>query len=161
MIWAMLIFTMMIASMASMQTSSRSPVLALAVILVIFSSGLRYKTGYDFDAYESIHYAIANGETLIGIEPGWIAFNTIALTFTSSPVGLFMLASLFIYGIIGWVLHKESKHAAVALLAFLLQLHFYWESLSILRQYMAIALSFLAAYNWISNRKVAFFSFVC
>ena len=154
--WTLIIITMLIASAASLHRPSRSHALILATIIIVATSGIRYKTGYDFDAYENIYIAIANGEAPTGIEPSWIALNTISATIINSPIAIFISSSALIYGIISFVLYKESEYAAIGLLAFVLQIYFYWESLSIIRQYAAIALSLLAIHNWINNRKKIF-----
>ena len=64
------------------------------------------------------------------------------------------------YGLIAWVLYRESEYAAFAVLAFLLNVPFYWESLAMLRQYVAIAICLLAARQWLRGRRMSFFALV-
>lgn len=130
------------------------------VFIVIFISGIRYKTGYDYDNYVEIYNNIALGSLDERVEYAWFALNMAAYYGLDSPSGVFFFSSLLIYVPIAWILYKESKYAAVAFTAFIFGVQFYWESLSILRQYVGISFALLASWRWIKGRKTDFILFL-
>lgn len=156
MIWVAIVVIFLISSASSLlsiKKSSRSIILFISIAILIAISGVRYKTGYDFDQYIKIFNSISAGDDFLGVELGWIVLNRFIFEILNSPVGVYALSSFFIYGPLAWVLYRESRYAAFGMLAFVLQVYFYWESLSIIRQYVAISLAILAAYYWISCKK--------
>ncbi len=123
-------------------------------------SAIRHKTGYDFDSYVDIYREASSGNEPEGVEWGWQLVNGLSHLLFGSAQGVFFLTSIVIYGLIAWVLYRESEYAAFAILAFLLNIPFYWESLAILRQYVAIAICLLAARQWLRGRRISFFALV-
>ncbi len=158
--WVLLILGVMAAVVASSSRHARMPMFVLAVVLLIFVSAIRYKTGYDFDSYVDIYREASNGSSPDGMEWGWHLVNGLSKLLFGSAQGVFLLTSIVIYGLIAWVLYRESEYAAFALLAFLLNVPFYWESLATLRQYVAIAICLLAARQWVKGERVSFFVLV-
>lgn len=160
MIWVLLILGTLVATVASADRNARKPLFALAVMLLIFVSAIRHKTGYDFDSYVEIYRATSIGDPPDDIEWGWRLINGLANLLVGSVQGVFFFSSLLIYGLIGWTLYRESSYAAYPLLAWVLNIPFYWESLTILRQYVAIAICLLAAKQWLDGRRGSFFALV-
>jgi hypothetical protein len=158
--WALLVLAAVIAVVASVDRHARLPMFVLMVTLLILVSAIRHKTGYDFDNYVDIYRETSNGYRPEGVEWGWQLIDNVARLLFGSPQGVFFLTSLVIYGLIGWVLYRESAYAAYAMLALLLNGPFYWESLAILRQYMAIAICLLAARQWLEGKHLRFFVLV-
>jgi hypothetical protein len=158
--WVLLILGALAAVIASVDKHARMPVFVLAVVVLILVSAIRYKTGYDFDSYVDIYRDTANGTLPEGVEWGWQLINGLSHLVFDSAQGVFLLSSIVIYGLIAWVLYRESEYAAFAMLAFLLNVPFYWESLATLRQYVAIAICLLAARQWLLERRISFFALV-
>lgn len=128
----------------------------LMIIVVIFVSGIRYKTGYDYDNYVEIYKNIVQGSLDERVEYAWFYLNKAAYYIFDSPSGVFIVSSFLIYAPIAWVLYRESKAAAIAFAAFIFGVQFYWESLSILRQYIGISIALLASWCWVKGRKIEF-----
>jgi hypothetical protein len=158
--WVILIFAALAAVVASDLKLARMPTYVMAVVILITVSAVRYKTGFDFDNYVEIYRDTASGNPTEGVEWGWRLIDNLARLLFNSAQGVFILTSFMIYGIITWVLYRESTFAAFAILALLLSSQFYWESLAMLRQYMAIAICLLAARHWLQGRPVWFFATV-
>lgn len=158
--WVLLILSALVAVIASADRHARGPVFFFAVVFLILVSAIRHKTGYDFDSYVDIYREASSGNGPEGVEWGWQLVNGLSLVLFGSAQGVFFLTSIVIYGLIAWVLYRESEYAAFAVLAFLLNIPFYWESLAILRQYVAIAICLLAARQWLRGRWISFFALV-
>jgi transmembrane protein EpsG len=158
--WVLLILGAFVAVIASADRHARMPMYALTVVFLILVSAIRYKTGYDFDNYVDIYRETSNGNPPEGVEWGWQLIDSLARLLFNSAQGVFFLTSFLIYGLIAWVLYRESEYAAYAMLALLLSISFYWESLAILRQYVAIAICLLAARQWLQGRPIWFFALV-
>lgn len=155
--WSSLIIVSTFAALAAFDRHFRKISYIFSIVVLIAISSIRYKTGYDFDNYVSIYETNSLADTS-GTEVGWIAINQILKLISNSSFSIFIFSSLLIYGSISALLYRESKYAAIGMLAFLLNIPFYWESLSILRQYSAIALSLIAAFSWVKGRKNTFFT---
>jgi transmembrane protein EpsG len=158
--WILMIFSVLVAVVASADRHARMPMFAISVIFLIMISAIRHKTGYDFDSYVDIYREAVAGNPAEGVEWGWIVVNGLVHLLVGSAQGVFLLTSVVIYGLIAWVLYSESKFAALAILAFLLNVQFYWESLAMLRQYVAIAICLLAARQWLRGKWNQFFAFL-
>jgi hypothetical protein len=154
--WSTLLITSSFAALAAFDRYFRKSTYVLAVITIIVISGMRYKTGFDFDNYVEIYEgtSLANKG---GSEIGWVLINQVLKYATNQFVIVSILSSVAIYGIIGYLLYKESQYAAIALFAFLVNIPFYWESLSIIRQYIAISLVLAASFYWIDGKRNLFF----
>jgi transmembrane protein EpsG len=153
--WITLIMASSFAALAAFDKYFRKPAYAAAILTVIVVSSIRYKTGFDFDNYVDI-YAGASASEKGGSEIGWIFINRLLQYITSNFIIVSTLSSITIYGLIGYILYRESKYAAIALLAFMVNIPFYWESLAIIRQYIAISLIVMASLCWIDRRKGQF-----
>jgi transmembrane protein EpsG len=158
--WVLLILGALAAVVASSNRHARMPMFFLAVVLLILVSAVRHKTGYDFDSYVEIYNESSNGSPPEGIEWGWHVVNSLSKLLFGSAQGVFVLTSIAIYGLIAWVLYRESEYAAFAILVFVLNVPFYWESLAMLRQYVAIAICLLAARQWLQGERISFFALV-
>ena len=155
--WGALMFASAGAVLASTHDRRLRPLsYFLAVVLLIVVSAIRFKTGYDYDNYVQMYFDIVNDKELSGIGIGWQLLNVVSLELFDTPRVVFLLSSVLIYGVIAWVLFRATHRPEIALLTFVLGIGFYWESLSILRQYAAIAFSFLAGYFWTRSRTLPY-----
>lgn len=130
----------------------------VATTITVFA-GLRYKTGYDYDAYVEMFYSINSNFPPESIEIGWLTINKVVYWFGGDSQAVFFVSSLFVYGLIFWALHREVGPSLWAILAFLIGIDFFWGSVAIIRQYMAIALFLVAVTYYLNNDRVRFFAF--
>ena len=156
--WLTLIISSAFAALAAADKYFRKSTYIFFIVVLIIISSIRYKTGYDFDNYVEI-YKTASLTESNGSEIGWLLTNTLLKLFTNEPTSIFIFSSIMIYGTIGLLLYKESKFAAIAMLAFMVNIPFYWESLAIIRQYIAISLTLLASFSWINGNKKNYYVF--
>jgi len=158
--WGLLILCTGAAVVASLDRAARLPTFLLATATLVAISSIRYKTGYDYDTYTLWYQQQVAGEDMSGIEWAWQLVNAMAYTIFRSPQGVFVISSVLIYVPLAWAIYRESRYAAFGLLALVLNVPFYWESLGILRQYAAISFGLAASVMWLQHRRVAFLALV-
>ena len=107
-------------------------------------SAIRYDVGTDyFYRYVPIYRALWNGYDVENLEIGFKLFIKLLINFTSDYQILFIITSIVIvYGIIG-IIFKYSKKPIISIVLFFL-LGYYFESMNLVRQYMALSLSMIA-----------------
>ena len=128
----------------------RSRVLSIAaVILAISFCGLRYETGYDYDAYRSFFEDLWTYEGLI--EPGFFYLVHLANTIAVPTFALFFLFSLVTHGLAYYTLAKVSISPNLAFLFYLLIPGLYLNSFSIIRSAFAVSIFSYAAFRLISR----------
>jgi EpsG family len=154
--WIALILVSGVAVVASLDRATRLPLFILAAATVVALSSIRYKTGYDYDTYVIWYRDQIAGARSEGVEWAWQAVNELAHGLFRSAQGVFFISALLIYIPLAWAMYRESPYAAIGLLAFVLNTPFYWESLAILRQYIAIGFGLAAAVTWLRGRRVAY-----
>lgn len=124
----------------------------ISFIIIVFA-GFRYNLGYDYDNYVEIYKEIKLKLAIVeGIEYGWKVITYIAI-WLKSPQVVFLLSSIIIYGLILFVIKKESDNWKISIIIFLFVVFYYWESMGIIRQYMAIAI-FVYSVKYIYNKNL-------
>lgn len=120
-----------------------------AVVLAISFCGLRYETGYDYNAYRSFFEDLWIYEGLV--EPGFFYFVHLANTIEISTYVLFFLFSLVTHGLAYHTLAKVSISPNLAFLFYLLIPGLYLNSFSILRSAFAVSIFGYATFRLISR----------
>lgn len=115
-------------------------------------SAVRYNVGYDYTNYLDIilgrnAYAIAYDR----LEPiGKLLID--ASKYVEYPQLFFILSSLIIFAGIAFWIYKESEDYKLSILIFMGLPMFFWASLSIVRQFMAIAFGVLFFHSVLSQK---------
>jgi len=122
-----------------------------AAILAIAFCGLRYETGYDYNAYRSFFEDLWYYEGLV--EPGFYYFVHAANFVGVTTIALFFLFSLVTHGLAFHTLTKASPSPNLAFLIYLLIPGLYLNSFSILRSAFAVSVFAYAAYGLTSGRS--------
>lgn len=120
-----------------------------AVVLAIAFCGLRYETGYDYNAYRSFFEDLWLYEGLV--EPGFYYFVHVANSVGVTTFALFFLFALVTHGLAYHTLTKASPSPNLAFLIYLLIPGLYLNSFSILRSAFAVAVFGYAALRLISR----------
>lgn len=124
----------------------------ISFIIIVFA-GFRYNLGYDYDNYVEIYKQTKlKLATVEGIEYGWKVITYIAI-WLKSPQVVFLSSSIIIYGMILFVIKKESDNWKVSIIIFLFVVFYYWESMGMIRQYMSIAI-FVYSVEYIYNKNL-------
>lgn len=122
---------------------------AVAAGFAIVFCGLRYETGYDYDAYRSFFEQLWMYEGLV--EPGFYYFVQFANTIGISTFAMFFLFAVVTHGIAYIVLTRASVNPNLAFLIYLLIPGLYLNSFSILRQALAVSLFGYAAFRLVTK----------
>ncbi|MCM1006891.1 MAG: EpsG family protein [Ruminococcus flavefaciens] len=127
---------------------------------LLILSGLRgLNVGMDTQMYVRLFNRIAASNTLDidndRFELGYILYQYIISRFTSDPHALIFCSSLIILCIIYIVFYKESKLPWFSVLMFM-TLMFFYDSMNMMRQYLSIALTFLAIHFLKEDKKLLF-----
>lgn len=132
----------------------KNKVIFLSACFVIFISGFRYKIGLDYDNYVDIYYGLVDNNRFYNstTEPGWKIINYIAGIFNNYQL-IFLLSSIIIYWIVLKVIERESISIKLSIFLFFITPYYYWHSLSVIRQYIAIAI-FLFTLKYIYEKKI-------
>lgn len=118
----------------------------LSMLPFILVAGLRYDVGTDY----MYRYIPEISELLKGgnpqnLEIGFKLFVRIIQLFTKDIQTVFFVSAIFIYGIIFSTIFKRSDHPVITILLFFSGGYFF-ESMNIMRQYMAMALLICALF---------------
>lgn len=121
----------------------------LSLLPYCLTMGLRYGIGTDyFYTYVPAFQLAASGT--FTLEWGYRAIMYLVLLFTENPVGLFMVCAIFIVGLTGTAVWKESAIPWVSILLFVADRHFFI-SMNVMRQYMALAIV-LCAFRFVKEK---------
>ena len=130
---------------------------AILVLVWSFVAGFRaYSVGRDTQNYITLFHQISN-HTATNIEVGFEWFSRLILSITRSESATLFVYALIIYGCIifrFWDLRQYSSFPCAVIIFFSI---YYFETLNILRQYVAMALIFYAT-RYIAERKYVRFS---
>ena len=141
---------------------------ALGSACLIVFAGLRYRTGWDWLAYEQyfaemygITEIVEKGlpETTLSVEPLFMAFTTILKTFTDGFVFIFLSISIFSISTIWYVAHEISKRAAAVWLGYF-GIAFLVGQMTLMRQSIASSFVLLAILMAIRFKKFAQYLFI-
>lgn len=117
--------------------------------LLIFFVGFRYETGYDWAMYRNFFEFNTFHD---GIEFGYVFFIKFLRYFFDDYQSLFFFTALVTYTFLYFGIKKYTKHTGIALILFLLIPGFFLNSLTIIRQELAIAIAFYA-FSFLVDRK--------
>jgi transmembrane protein EpsG len=119
----------------------------LLIFFIIFS-GLRYQIGWDYDVYTKLFFRT---DELADIEPSWRLLILFFNYTTGNAQTLFFLSSIIIYSLIIFFIYRYSSSPVLSMLVFICFPLYYGESLSCIRQYIAVGF-FLLSYKYLIKR---------
>lgn len=120
-----------------------------ALILLVFFVGFRFETGYDWAMYRNFYEYNTFHD---GIEFGYVFFINLLRYFFDDYQSLFFFTALATYIFIYLGIKKYTNHSSIALVLFLLIPGFFLNTLTIIRQELAIAIAFYA-FSFLIDRK--------
>lgn len=121
----------------------------IAAVTAIAFCGLRYETGYDYNAYRDIFENIEINE--VPLEPGFYFLVLIADNVGLPSFALFFLFALMTHGLAYLALSKMSTSPNLAFLLYLLIPGLYLNSFSVIRSAFAVAVFGYAALRLVSG----------
>lgn len=127
----------------------------MAFLPFFLVSALRYDLGTDYlRRYNFDYHRIANGINVKNMEIGFKAIIRLCLLFSQESTVLFIVTSAITIGLIMYTIITRSKFPILSVLIFFL-VGFFFDSLNIVRQYLAISLV-VAAYPFLLEKKKYF-----
>lgn len=117
--------------------------------LLVFFVGFRFETGYDWVMYRNFFEYNTFHD---GIEFGYVFFIKFLRYFFDDYQSLFFFTALVTYIFLFLGIKKYTKHTSIALILFLLIPGLFLNSLTIIRQELAIAIAFYA-FSFLVDRK--------
>ena len=155
-----LIFSLFFAYMYYKSKKNKIIYFILSVLPFVLISGLRYDVGTDYSyRYLAEFYEISNGGNPTNLEIGFKFIVYLVLLFTDNPQYLFFITSLIIIGMIYYFIFKYTKYPWIGILVFFFG-GFFFNSMNILRQYLAVVLLMCSFYCLIKNKKMQWLTFV-
>lgn len=143
----------MLLLLDNISPKNRSVIEVLCVGLIILVVGLREYTGYDFASYVSIYESKAFDA---GYEPGFVLIMNFLRSFDAGYNYLFFIFSFLTYFFLYKGIRKYTSHSGVAILIFILIPGLFLNTLTIIRQELAMMLSFYAFY-FLINKKYKYY----
>ncbi|WP_372774346.1 EpsG family protein [Mangrovibacterium sp.] len=119
------------------------------LLFIVVFTGFRYRIGYDYDSYTRMFFKT---NELDLVEPTWHYLILIINIVTGNAQILFLISSIFIYPLIFRFVYKNSPLPLLSIYIFICFQYYFAESLSVLRQYIAVAI-FLSSYKYILERN--------
>lgn len=113
----------------------------LALILLVFFVGFRFDTGYDWAMYRNFYEYNTFHDS---IEFGYILFIELLRYLFNNYQSLFFFTALVTFVFLYLGIKKYTKHSSIAILIFILIPGLFLNSLTIMRQELAIAITFYA-----------------
>ena len=118
-------------------------------------SALRYDLGTDYlRRYNFDYHRIENGIDVKNMEIGFKTIIRICLLFSQESTALFIVTSAITVGLIMYTIITKSKYPILSILIFFLG-GFFFDSLNIVRQYLAVSL-IVVAYPFLLDKKKYF-----
>lgn len=140
-------FLLSIIFMNRYAVTNQKKYIILSLLPIITISGFRYDVGTDYMfRYYPDFKSIQNGIIPYNLEIGYLLLVRICLLLSNNFQLVMLATSAFIYGIIYYIIIKKSVSKEISIIIFLLG-GFYFDSLNIIRQYMAIVLLLLCFYK--------------
>lgn len=121
--------------------SKHNIMIPLGVIFIIFFSAIRFDIGWDYPSYYYMVFPSLDNEALERMEPLCQLIIKSSYLFGYPPL-MFMLFSLFTYGLVGYTIVRHSSNIYISFLIYLT--FFYLSSLSIIRQGLAVSVILFA-----------------
>ncbi len=155
MIFYVVIFTIVIIlamlSQKEMTKSKKFLFAFLSLFIIFLISAIRYDVGTDyFYRYVPDFNTILMGGDVLNLEIGFKILIKICLLFTKDVQLLFVLTSLIIVFGLGYLIYKYSKKPALSLFLFFAG-SFFFQSLNVVRQYIAIVLIFSFYFSFLDK----------
>lgn len=140
--------------------------LTVSALCMIVVSSVRYGIGFDYETYAEQYIKISETPFLTFVsesrfEIGFCLFMKLCSFISTSPVFFFCVASLVITALVAVFIYAQcdARFAGLAMYLYM-TLGFFYGSMNLIRQYIALAVS-LFAIKFISQRKpVKFFAVV-
>ena len=121
-------------------------------ISILIVSGFRYNVCTDFKSYEILFENVDNYDITNSVfELGYLILNKITKLLINDSQVIFLITSLIVLILIVRTVYKYSSKLELSMYLFI-NLYFYYESLNIIRQYIAIAVMFYAV-KYVYNRN--------
>lgn len=135
--------------------------LILVALPLFIISAIRYNVGQDYiKRYTNDYLALAQGQDVTNLEIGFKLIDYICLIFTKEPYLLFIITSLIIIAIIYQTIYKKSVNKILSVAIFFLGGYFFG-SLNLVRQYVAVAFILLGYQFLLSdNKKKSYIGFI-
>ena len=134
----------------------------VAFLALTIPASLRYDIGVDYSAsmesagylcYWQLYYLYANQPPASGMDPGFYALIRILNLFTDNPQWMFAFLSAVTYALVIRACRRLSPNPVLSLALFLVA-GFYFESLNIARQWLAIA-CVMNGLEWVGERDMS------
>ena len=132
----------------------KSVIEVICISIIIGVVGFREYTGYDFQSYVDIY---ESGYFDFGYEPGFVALMNFLRSFDASYNYLFFTFAFFTYYFLYKGIKKFTSYSGISLLIFLLIPGLFLNTLTIIRQELAIVISFFAFYFLINKSYKKYF----
>lgn len=132
----------------------------LSVIPFFLVSAFRYDVGTDYlKRYWYDYNRMVQGKNVSNLEIGFKIIIKICIIFSKEPYILFVICSGIIIGLIMYTVITKSRNPILSVLIFFLG-GFFFDSLNIMRQYMAMSIVFFA-YNFLLEDKKTILYILC
>lgn len=131
-----------------------------SVVPVVIVSGFRYDVGTDymFRYLPDFKYMLEGGE-VSNLEWGFKIIVQIIQLFTTNFQVLLVCCAVLIYGLIYYNIYKYSNHIYLSILIFYIGI-FFFDSLNVMRQYMAVTLLVCAYMNLLQDKIKKYFLYM-
>jgi hypothetical protein len=127
-----------------------------SLVLIIFFVGFRFETGYDWEMYRNFfEYNTFHGN----IEFGYVFFIKLLRYFFDDFQSLFFFTALATYVFLYLGIKKYTNHSSIAIVLFLLIPGFFLNTLTIMRQELAIAVAFYA-FSFLRDKEFSKYLFL-
>lgn len=124
----------------------------LAVLPFIIVSAIRYDVGTDyFVRYVPNYMEFVNNRPVPSLEPLFVIIIKLCIFVTSNPTILFVITSIIINALVFYTIFKYSKKPVLSVIIYFLG-SFYFASMNIVRQYLAMMV-LLASYRILLSNK--------
>ena len=128
--------------------------MVLAVVPLYVISAIRYDVGTDYiKRYTNNYITLSQGKDVTNLEIGFKIIDYICIFFTKEPYLLFIVTSLMILAITYETIYRKSANKILSIVIFFLG-GYYFGSLNLVRQYVAIAFVFIGYQFLLSDNKV-------
>lgn len=133
---------------------SKIALMILAVVPIFIISAFRYDVGEDYiKRYTNDYLNLAQGKDVDNLEIGFKIIDYICLIFTKEPYILFIITSFIILSVVYETIFRKSSNKLISIMIFFLG-GFFFASLNLVRQYMAIAFILIGYQFLLSHNKI-------
>ena len=128
----------------------------LSGLSMFIVSAIRFDVGTDYlKRYAHDYIAVRDGKKITNLEYGFKLLIQLCTKITDDYVAIFVVTSFIIVFITLFVIYKHSKRPVLSLLLYFLT-GFYFHSLNLTREYVAISIIFLSYKSLIDKRYILF-----